>query len=72
MAKRKGKSGSGDGHYIITQSNLDKKGKTNKKLKRNPMASKYLTVKGKELKEAGEAMYKANMAKHKEKVKQAS
>ncbi len=72
MAKRKGKSGSGEGHYIITQSNLDKKGKTNKKLKRNPMASKYLTVKGKELKEAGEAMYKANMAKHKEKVKQAS
>lgn len=71
MAKRKGKSGSGEGHYIITQSNLDKKGKTNKKLKRNPMASKYLTVKGKELKEAGEAMYKANMAKHKEKVKQA-
>ena len=72
MAKRKGKSGSGEGHYIITQSNLDKKGKTNKKIKRNPMASKYLTVKGKELKEAGEAMYKANMAKHKEKVKQAS
>lgn len=72
MAKRKGKSGSGEGHYIITQSNLDKKGKTNKKLKRNPMASKYLTVKGKELKEAGEAMYKANMAKHKEKVKQTS
>lgn len=72
MAKRKGKSGSGEGHYIITQSNLDKKGKTNKKLKRNPMASKYLTVKGKELKEAGEAMYKANMTKHKEKVKQAS
>ena len=72
MAKRKGKSGSGEGHYIITQSNLDKKGKTNKKLKRNPMASKYITEKGKELKEAGEAMYKANMAKHKEKVKQAS
>ena len=33
MAKRKGKSGSGEGHYIITQANLDKKGKTNKKLK---------------------------------------
>ena len=32
MAKRKGKSGSGEGHYIITQANLDKKGKTNKKL----------------------------------------
>ena len=72
MAKRKGKSGSGEGHFIITQANLDKKGKTNKKLKRNPMASKYLTVKGRELKDAGEAAYKENMAKHREKMKQAS
>ena len=52
MAKRKGSSHNGEGHYIITQANLDKKGKTNKKLKRNPMASKYLTARGKELKEA--------------------
>lgn len=72
MAKRKGKSGSGEGQYTITQLNLDKKGKTNKKLKRNPMASKYLTAKGKELKEAGEAAYKENMAKHRERMKQAS
>ena len=72
MAKRKSKLGSGEGHYIITQSNLDKKGKTNKKLRLNPMANKYLSVKGKELKEAGEAMYKANMAKHRERVKSAS
>ena len=72
MAKRKGKSGSGEGHFIITQTNLDKKGKTNKKLKRNPMASKYLTVKGRELKDAGEAAYKENMAKHRERMKQAS
>lgn len=72
MAKRKGKSGSGEGHFIITQANLDKKGKTNKKLKRNPMASKYLTVKGRELKDAGEAAYKENMAKHRERMKQAS
>ena len=70
--KRKGKSGSGEGHFIITQANLDKKGKTNKKLKRNPMASKYLTVKGRELKDAGEAAYKENMAKHRERMKQAS
>ena len=63
MSKRKGKSGSGEGHYIITQSNLDKKGKTNKKLRSNPMAAKYLSVRGKELKEAGEAQYKANKAK---------
>ena len=72
MAKRKGKSGNGEGHFIITQGNLDKKGKTNKKLKRNPMASKYLTVRGRELKDAGEAAYKENMAKHKERMKQAS
>lgn len=72
MAKRKGKSGSGEGHFIITQANLDKKGKTNKKLKRNPMASKYLTVRGRELKDAGEAVYKENMAKHRERMKQAS
>lgn len=72
MAKRKGKSGNGEGHFIITQANLDKKGKTNKKLKRNPMASKYLSVKGRELKEAGEKAYKENMAKHKERMKQAS
>ena len=72
MAKRKGKSGSGEGHFIITQANLDKKGKTNKKLKRNPMAYKYLTVRGRELKDAGEAEYKENMAKHRERMKQAS
>ena len=72
MAKRKGKSSSGEGHFIITQANLDKKGKTNKKLKRNPMASKYLTVRGRELKDAGEAAYKENMAKHRERMKQAS
>ena len=72
MAKRKGKSGNGEEHFIITQANLDKKGKTNKKLKRNPMASKYLSVKGRELKEAGEKAYKENMAKHKERMKQAS
>ena len=68
MAKRKGKSGSGEGQYVITQANLDKKGKTNKKLKRNPMAGKYLTARGKELKEAGEKEYKENMAKHREKL----
>ena len=58
MAKRRGKSGSGEGHYIITQANLDKKGKTNKKLKRNPMASKYLTARGKEIIEAAAAFAK--------------
>lgn len=51
MAKRKGKSSSGEGQFTITQINLDKKGKTNKKLKSNPMAAKYLTARGKELKE---------------------
>lgn len=72
MAKRKGKSGSGEAQYFVTQCNLDKKGKTNKKLRRNPMAQKNLTARGKELKEAGEAMFKANMEKHREKMKLAS
>lgn len=58
MAKRRGKSGNGEGHFSITQANLDRKGKTNKKLKRNPLALKYLTPKGRELKDAGEAWYK--------------
>lgn len=55
MAKRRGASHSGEAQYSITQRNLDNKGKTNKKLKRNPMASKYLTPKGKEIKEAAAA-----------------
>ena len=63
MEKRKGSSGSGEGQYVITQANLDKKGKTNKKLKRNPMAAKYLSVRGKELKEAGEKAHKENFKK---------
>jgi len=50
--KRKGKSGNGEYQYAITQANLDRKGKTNKKIKLNPMASKYLTQTGKELLEA--------------------
>lgn len=63
MAKRKkGKSGSGENQYTTTQFNLDRKGKTNKKLKRNPMASKYLTAKGKELKEAAAAFAKEHPA----------
>lgn len=62
MAKRKGKSGAGEAQYSITQHNLDKKSKTNKKLKRNPMAAKYLTPKGKELKEAAAAFAKAHPA----------
>lgn len=61
--KRKGSSGSDEGHYIATQANLDNKGKTNKKLKRNPMASKYLTAKGKEIKEAAEAYAKEHLKK---------
>lgn len=73
MAKRrKGKSGNGEAQYTITQRNLDNKGKTNKKLKLNPMAMKYLSIKGKELKAAGETAYKENMAKHKAKIKLAS
>ena len=72
MAKRKGKSGSGEGQYTITQLNLDKKGKTNKKLKRNPMASKYLTAEGKRLIAAAADFAKAHPAgcgkKYKKKI----
>ena len=68
MAKRKGSSGSGEVQFSITQANLDRKGKTNKKLKRNPMAAKYLTPRGRELKEAGEKEYKESLMKHKEKI----
>ena len=62
MAKRKSNN-SGEAHFSITQANLDNKGKTNKTLKRNPMASKYLTARGKELKEAGEKAFKENFKK---------
>ena len=62
MAKRKS-SNSGEAHFSITQANLDNKGKTNKKLKRNPQASKYLTPKGKELKEKAEAYAKEHFKK---------
>lgn len=72
MAKRKGKSGSGEGQYTVTQLNLDKKGKTNKKLKRNPMASKYLTAEGKRLIAAAADFAKAHPAgsgkKYKKKI----
>ena len=60
MAKRKSSSGKGEAQFTITQYNLDKKGKTNKKLKSNPMASKYLTARGKELKEAAAEYAKAH------------
>lgn len=52
MAKhKKGKSGSGEGRFIVTAINLAKKGKTNKKLKLNPLASKYETEENKRIKE---------------------
>lgn len=57
MAKRKA-SHNGEAQFSVTQANLDKKGKTNKKLKRNPMASKYLTPRGKEIIEAAAAFTK--------------
>lgn len=59
MAKKGGSHTGNDSQYITTQSNLDKKGKTNKKLKRNPQASKFLSALGKELKEKAAAKAKA-------------
>lgn len=63
MAKRHSSNGKGEGQYAITQRNLDKKGRTNKKLKRSPMASKYLTPFGKELKANCEAKAKETFNK---------
>lgn len=51
MEKRKITGTSNEARFVKTQANLDKKGKTNKKLKSNPVASKYLTSKGQELKD---------------------
>ena len=63
MAKGKRGSGKGEGQYPITQANLDRKGKTNKKVKNNTMAAKYLTPKGKELKDAATTLYKETFKK---------
>ena len=59
VSRQHGKFQNIDGMWFY----LDKKGKTNKKLKRNPMALKYLTAHGKELKEAGEKIFKENFKK---------
>ena len=62
MAKRKA-THNGEAQFAITQANLDKKGKTNKKLKLNTMAGKYLTPKGRELKDAAEKLAKETFKK---------
>lgn len=62
MAKRKA-SKNGETQFPITQANLDRKGKTNKKLRLNTMASKYLTPKGRELKDAAEKLAKETFRK---------
>ena len=70
MAAKKGNHN--EAQFSITQANLDKKGKTNKKLKRNPMASKYLTAEGKRLIAAAADFAKAHPAgsgkKYKKKI----
>ena len=50
-------------HYVVTQKNLDKKGKTNKKLKSNSQASKFLTSLGKEIKEKAQIFSKEHFRK---------
>ncbi len=62
MAKKKS-SGKGEAQFAITQKNLDAAGRTNKKLKSNSMATKYLTPVGKELKEKAVAAAKATFKK---------
>lgn len=66
------KSHSGEAQFPITQRNLDAKGKTNKKIKRNPQASKYLTPKGKELKENAERIAKETYKKGRRYKKEAA
>lgn len=63
MAKGKSSHGDYESQFTTTQINLDNKGKTNKKLKSNAKASKYLTARGKELKEQAEAFAKEHFKK---------
>lgn len=56
--KGKGKSGSGADQYIVTQLNLDRKGKTNKKRNRNAEAEKHLTEEGRKIIAAAAAYVK--------------
>lgn len=60
MGKSKGKGNRIDGsaQYSITAKNLARKGKTNKKLKLNPLASKYETTENNKLKEQALEMIK--------------
>lgn len=60
MGKSKKSRGSSDNseQYIITARNLARKGKTNKKLKLNPLASKYESSENTKLKEKASNMIK--------------
>ena len=59
MGKSKGKNRTdGSDQYSVTARNLARKGKTNKKLKRNPLASKYETAENNKLKEQALEMIK--------------
>ncbi len=49
--------------FSITQINLDRKGKTNKKIKLNPKSSKYLSSFGHDLKEKCEKRAKESFKK---------
>lgn len=60
MAKGKGKKENTESRFIATAKNLAKKGKTNKKLKKNPMASKYETSENKRITEEAEKYAKAH------------
>lgn len=59
----KGKSGSNEEQFAITQKNLDRKGKTNKKARRNSMAGKYMTTEGQRLKDEAIAYAKEHFRK---------
>lgn len=64
MAVKKGSSaGKNDNVYIKTQTNLDKKGKTNKKLKSSSLSIKFLTSTGKDLKDKAATIAKETFKK---------
>ena len=63
MAHKKATGTGNTSQFSTTQRNLDKKGKTNKKLKSNRQASTYLSTKGQELKDSASSYAKEHFKK---------
>ena len=63
MAKTTTSSSSKESQFIRTQANLDKKGKTNKKIGKNPNALKFITPIGQALKDKFKSFTKSRGGK---------